>query len=269
MLGTNDLKTRFNRSPQQIATAVVGLARLVEECKGGVNTVYPSPKVLLLAPPPLGTGFHNPEEWAGGPEKSQVLGSVLKEAAAAAKIIGLDIRENLSLPDGFFLNEEKNQRLLISAIRDFRPEIIIASSLDDRHPDHGRAGHLISDASFLSGLRKIETQDAKGQSQEPWRPKYVFHMIQDRYYDPTFVYDITPAFEKKLESVKAYASQFHSIDYKIEEPQTYISTPGFLNSIIGRHQMFGKMIGVEYAEGYISQKMIGIGDFASLIKQDT
>jgi bacillithiol biosynthesis deacetylase BshB1 len=192
-----------------------------------------------------------------------------KEAAAAAKIIGLDIRENLSLPDGFFLNEEKNQRLLISAIRDFRPEIIIASSLDDRHPDHGRAGHLISDASFLSGLRKIETQDAKGQSQEPWRPKYVFHMIQDRYYDPTFVYDITPAFEKKLESVKAYASQFHSIDYKIEEPQTYISTPGFLNSIIGRHQMFGKMIGVEYAEGYISQKMIGIGDFASLIKQDT
>ena len=192
-----------------------------------------------------------------------------QEAAEAAKIMGLDIRENLGLPDGFFLNEEKNQRLLIRAIRDYKPEIVIASSLDDRHPDHGRAGHLISDSSFLSGLRKIETQDAKGQNQEPWRPKYVFHMIQDRYYDPTFVYDITPAFGKKLDSIRAYSSQFYSSSYKEDEPQTYISTPGFLNSIIGRHQMYGKMIGVEYAEGYISQKMIGIGDFDCLIKQDT
>jgi bacillithiol biosynthesis deacetylase BshB1 len=192
-----------------------------------------------------------------------------KEAAEAARILALDIRENLSLPDGFFLNEEKNQRLLIRAIRDYRPEIVISSSLDDRHPDHGRAGHLISDASFLSGLRKIETMDTNGNLQEPWRPKYVFHMIQDRYYDPTFVYDITPAFERKLESIRAYSSQFHSTAYAVDEPQTYISTPGFLNSIIGRHQMFGKMIGVDYAEGYISKKMIGIGNFESLIKLDT
>jgi lysophospholipase L1-like esterase len=113
MLGTNDLKTRFNRSPQQIATAVVGLARLVEECKGGVNTVYPSPKVLLLAPPPLGTGFHNPEEWAGGPEKSQVLGSVLKEAAAAAGLPFLDAGEFISTEgiDGVHLTSEAQRKL--------------------------------------------------------------------------------------------------------------------------------------------------------------
>ncbi|MFI5156704.1 MAG: bacillithiol biosynthesis deacetylase BshB1 [Chitinophagales bacterium] len=192
-----------------------------------------------------------------------------REAAHAAEIMGLDVRENLGLPDGFFRNEESNQRLLMRAIRDYRPEIVLASSLDDRHPDHGKAGHLISDSCFLSGLRKIETVDQAGKPQESWRPKYVFHMIQDRYYDPTFVYDISPVFEKKLESIRAYSSQFHSMAYQKEEPQTYISTPGFLNSIIGRHQMFGKMIGVEYAEGFISQKMIGIRNLDSLIQLDT
>ena len=113
MLGTNDLKTRFNRSPQQIATAVVGLARLVEECKGGVNTVYASPKVLLLAPPPLGIGFHNREEWAGGPEKSHVLGSVLKEAAAAAGLPILDAGEFISTEviDGVHLTAEAQRKL--------------------------------------------------------------------------------------------------------------------------------------------------------------
>ena len=113
MLGTNDLKTRFNRSPQQIATAVVGLARLVDQCKGGVKTVYPAPKVLLVAPPPLGTGFHNPEEWAGGPEKSQVLGSVLKEAAAAAGLPFLDVGEFIFTEgiDGVHLTTEAQRKL--------------------------------------------------------------------------------------------------------------------------------------------------------------
>jgi len=192
-----------------------------------------------------------------------------EEAARAAAILQLDARENLGLKDGFFQNDEAHQRLLIRAIRKYRPEIVLANALADRHPDHGRAGNLISDACFLSGLRKIETVDSDGRAQEHWRPKYVFHYIQDRYTDPTFVYDITPVFDKKLQSIKAYTSQFHTGEYVNNEPQTYISTPEFLNSIIGRHQMFGKMIGVPYAEGFITEKMIGIRDFDAFVQMDT
>jgi len=191
------------------------------------------------------------------------------ESANAAAILQLDVRENLGMADGFFRNDEDHQRHLIRAIRKYQPEIVFASSKFDRHPDHGRAGYLIEEACFLSGLRKIETVDNDGRVQEHWRPKYVFHYIQDRYYTPSFVYDITPVFEKKLESIRAYSSQFHSNVYERDEPQTYISTPAFLGSIIGRHQMFGKMIGVEYAEGFISEKMIGIRSFDSLVQFDT
>jgi bacillithiol biosynthesis deacetylase BshB1 len=192
-----------------------------------------------------------------------------EEAARAAAILKLDVRENLGMADGFFRNDEEHQRLLIRAIRTYRPEIVLANALSDRHPDHGRAGHLISDACFLSGLRKIQTFDNKGEQQAHWRPKYVFHYIQDRYANPSFVYDVTPVFEEKLESIRAYSSQFHSADYAKDEPQTYISTPEFLNAIIGRHQMFGKMIGVPYAEGFITEKMIGIRNFDDLVQMDT
>ena len=192
-----------------------------------------------------------------------------EESALAAGILELDVRENLGMADGFFRNDEEHQRLLIRAIRKYRPEIVLANALTDRHPDHGRAGNLISDACFLSGLRKIGTVDSDGLTQEHWRPKYVFHFIQDRYAHPSFVYDITPVFDRKVQSIKAYSSQFHSTEYAKDEPQTYISTPEFLNSIIGRHQMFGKMIGVQYAEGFITEKMIGIRDFDDLIRIDT
>lgn len=192
-----------------------------------------------------------------------------KESAAAAMIMQLDARENLGMADGFFKNDEAHQLLLISAIRKYQPEIVLANALDDRHPDHGRAGHLIKDACFLSGLRKIETLDSNGRPQAHWRPKYIFHYIQDRYFEPSFVYDISAVFDKKLEAILAYSSQFHSEQYSGDEPQTYISTPGFLNSIVGRHAMLGKMIGVPYAEGFISQKMVGIDDFDSLIQKDT
>ena len=192
-----------------------------------------------------------------------------EEAARAAAIMKLDVRENLGMADGFFKNDEVHQRLLIRSIRKFQPEIVLASSLADRHPDHGRAGHLISDSCFLSGLRKVETFDQDGKQQTQWRPKYIFHFIQDRYYEPSFVFDISPVFDRKLESIRAYTSQFHSTEYKKDEPQTYISTPEFLNSIIGRHQMFGKMIGVPYAEGFITEKMIGIRNFDALVQMDT
>src|SRR5258708_118988 len=192
-----------------------------------------------------------------------------EEAARAAAILQLDARENLGMADGFFRNDEEHQRLLIRAIRKYRPEIVLANSLEDRHPDHGRAGHLISDACFLSGLRKIDTVDEAGQQQEHWRPKYVFHYIQDRYATPNFVYDISPVFETKLASIRAYSSQFFSAGYGANEPQTYISSPEFLDAIIGRHQMFGKMIGVPYAEGFITEKVIGVRDFDAFVQMDT
>jgi N-acetylglucosamine malate deacetylase 1 len=191
------------------------------------------------------------------------------EAAKAATIMQVDVRENLEMADGFFKNDETHQRLLIRAIRKYQPAIVLANPLADRHPDHGRAGNLIADACFLSGLRKIETVDNDGTPQQCWRPKYVFHYIQDRYYQPSFVYDISPVFERKIESIKAYSSQFFSSEYDKDEPQTYISSPEFLNSIIGRHQMFGKMIGVGYAEGFISEKMIGVQNFDSFVQLDT
>jgi N-acetylglucosamine malate deacetylase 1 len=193
----------------------------------------------------------------------------LQEATEAARIMDLDVRENLGMADGFFQINEENQRKLIRTIRKFQPEIVLASALEDRHPDHGRAGKLISESCFLSGLRKISTQDAEGREQDQWRPKYVFHFIQDRFYQPSFVYDITPVFEKKLASIRAYSSQFHSTTYDKDEPQTYISGPDFLESIVGRAQMLGKMIGVKYAEAFLSEKMIGVSSLDSFVQFDT
>lgn len=193
----------------------------------------------------------------------------LQEAEAAARIMDLDVRENLGLQDGFFQNNEESQRKLIRAIRNYRPEIVLASALQDRHPDHGRAGKFISDSCFLSGLRKILTWDEQDMPQEQWRPKYVFHFIQDRFYQPSFVYDTSATFERKLEAIRAYGSQFYSNTYDKDEPQTYISGPDFLDSIIGRDQMLGKMIGVKYAEAFISEKMIGVGGLDAFIQLDT
>lgn len=189
-----------------------------------------------------------------------------KEASDAAKILDLDVRNNLGMADGFFKNDEDHQRIVIKAIRKFKPEYVICNAPEDRHPDHGRSSKLVMDAAFLSGLQKINTKDDK-KDQLAWRPKYVLHYIQDRYLDPDFVFDITEVFEKKMEAIKAYATQFFNTDSK--EPQTYISTPDFLDSVVNRHKMFGKMIGVKYAEGFISKKMIGISTLDALIKENT
>jgi bacillithiol biosynthesis deacetylase BshB1 len=190
-----------------------------------------------------------------------------QEAAAAAKILQLDARENLGFADGFFKNDESHQRKVIAAIRKYQPEIILCNAPEDRHPDHGRSAQLVEDAGFLSGLRKIETEDENGQPQEPWKPKYVFNYIQDRYLHPNFVIDISDVIEKKIESIKAYGTQFYNPHHA--EPETYISTPDFLDSIIYRSKMLGKMIGVKHAEGFISKKMIGIRNFNALIANIT
>lgn len=189
-----------------------------------------------------------------------------QEATAAAKILGVAIRENLGLRDGFFQNNEADQLKVIEAIRKFQPEVILCNAPQDRHPDHGRSARLVSDACFLSGLRKVETI-VDGQPQEAWRPKYVLHYIQDRFLQPDFVIDISDVMETKLESIKAYGTQFHNP--ALNEPQTYISTPDFLDSVIYRSKMMGKMIGVKYAEGFISEKMIGLSSLDALIKENT
>lgn len=189
-----------------------------------------------------------------------------QEAADAAKILAVDVRENLGLRDGFFQNTEADQLKVIEAIRKYRPEVILCNAPEDRHPDHGRSAKLVSDACFLSGLRKVETT-ADGIAQEAWRPKYVLHYIQDRFLQPDFVIDISDVMETKLESIKAYGTQFHNPG--VGGPQTYISTPDFLESIIYRSKMMGKMIGVKYAEGFISEKMIGLPSLDVLIKENT
>jgi bacillithiol biosynthesis deacetylase BshB1 len=185
------------------------------------------------------------------------------EAEAAAKIIGIQVRENLGMRDGFFQNNEEHQMMVIQKIRQYQPEIVLCNALSDRHPDHGRSAKLVSDSCFLSGLRKIETT-FNGVVQDAWKPKYVFHYIQDRYFEPDFIYDISSVFDKKVESIKAYGTQFHNPE--LDEPQTYISTPTYFETIISRHKMFGKRIGVEYGEGFITEKRIGIGNFNGLIQ---
>lgn len=189
-----------------------------------------------------------------------------EEADASAKILRVDVRENLGIADGFFKNDEAHQRIVIAAIRKYQPEIILCNAPADRHPDHGRSAKLVEDAAFLSGLMKIETADAAG-IQKAWRPKYVFNYIQDRYLQPDFVIDISAVMEQKIESIKAFATQFYNPS--LNEPQTYISSPDFLDSVIYRSKMMGKMIGVEYGEGYISKKMIGFKGFESFIKENT
>jgi N-acetylglucosamine malate deacetylase 1 len=190
-----------------------------------------------------------------------------EEAAAAAMILGVDVRENLQMADGFFENNQAHQRKIITVLRKYQPEIILCNAPEDRHPDHGRSSSLVSEAAFLSGLMKIETV-VDGLPQKPWRPKYVFQYVQDRYLQPNFVVDISSVIEEKIASIKAYKTQFYDPQSK-DSNQTYISTPEFLDAVIARSAMFGKMIGVKYGEGFLSKKMVGIKNFDALIKENT
>jgi N-acetylglucosamine malate deacetylase 1 len=190
-----------------------------------------------------------------------------QEAEEAAKIMGVSVRENLKMRDGFFQNDEANQLQLIQAIRKYQPEIIIGNILEDRHPDHGRAGQLIYDACFLSGLKQVKTKDEEGREQEKWRPKQLLHYLQDRFYEPDVIVDITEVWEQRLQSIKAYKTQFHNPGSN--EDETYISSPEFLESIIARARLLGKRIGVQFAEGFISKKSIGISNLDALVLKET
>ncbi|AYA36394.1 bacillithiol biosynthesis deacetylase BshB1 [Hymenobacter oligotrophus] len=186
-----------------------------------------------------------------------------QEAAAAAKVLGLHARENLGLPDGFFRNEREHQLPIIGAVRRYQPDIVLLNAVHDRHPDHGRGSQLESDACFLAGLKMIETLGADGQPQEAWRPKQVYHFIQDRYIKPDFVVDITPHWAKKREAIAAFASQFNVGNDG--QPHTYISSPEFWHFLEARAREMGHIIGVEFGEGFTAERALGVRDLSGLL----
>ncbi len=189
----------------------------------------------------------------------------LEEANASAEYLGLAVRENLGLPDGFFEDNKKNQILVIEKIRKYKPSIVLANAVEDRHPDHGRAADLVKNAWFLAGLSKIKTRDnEQGQTkeQEPWRPEVLYHYIQSWYIQPDFVVDVTDSWEKKIGSIKKFKSQF--FDPASNEPDTYISSKKYINAIEARAIDFGLSIGVQYAEGFTTNKNIGVKNLFDL-----
>jgi bacillithiol biosynthesis deacetylase BshB1 len=184
------------------------------------------------------------------------------EAANASKIMGITIRENLGLADGFFRKDQETLLKIIACIRKYQPKIILCNALEDRHVDHGRAADLIEEAAFLSGLQKIETAE-NGTPQMAWRPQNIYHYIQDRMSKPDIVFDITPFYEKKLKCILAFESQFYNPNS--EEPETPISSPHFLKYLEGRAIEFGRMIGVHYGEGFTVKRNIGTKNLMELI----
>lgn len=185
------------------------------------------------------------------------------EAAEATQVLGISVRENLKMRDGFFKNDEEHQLQVIRAIRKYKPEIIITNAMTDRHPDHGRASNLVNDSVFLSGLRMIETRFEE-EIQEPHRPNILLHFIQDYYIQPDIVVDVTPFWDKKIQSIQAYKTQFFNPDHNSDEPQTYISNPEFIQQIEGRAREFGKSIQVQYGEGFTCRRVLGVDDLFSL-----
>lgn len=185
------------------------------------------------------------------------------EAEAAAKILGAEVRDNVGLPDGFFQNDKEHQLALIPYIRKYQPDIVLANAQEDRHPDHGKGANLIYDACFFSGLRQITTFDESGNPQAAWRPKFIYHFTQDRYIKPDFVVDITPYWKKKEEAIRAFRSQFY--DPSSPEPNSYISSPEFLEFVEARSKEYGHYIGVKYGEGFTTRRILGIDNLWSLI----
>lgn len=186
----------------------------------------------------------------------------LKEAEASQKILGVQVRENLGMADGFFSIDMEHKLRIAEIVRKYRPGVVLANSIHDRHPDHGRASQLVSEGCFLAGLPKVMTT-LNGESQEAWRPKAVFHYIQDRYIRPDVVFDVTAYFDTKLASIKAYSSQFYDPDS--DAPETPISGEDFFDFLKGRAKEFGRPIGVEYAEGFTAERYVGARSFFDLV----
>ncbi|WP_291960395.1 bacillithiol biosynthesis deacetylase BshB1 [Maribacter sp.] len=185
-----------------------------------------------------------------------------RESAAAAKILGVAVRENLRFRDGFFINNEAHQLEIIKMIRKYQPNIVLCNAIDDRHIDHGKGSKLVSDACFLSGLRRIETKVGDEKQQE-WRPKLVYHYIQWKNISPDFVVDISTYIDTKTDAILAYSSQFH--DPNSNEPETPISSKTFIESVHYRAKDLGRLVGVDYAEGFTVERMVAVDSLGHLI----
>ena len=185
-----------------------------------------------------------------------------KESEAAAKILGVQFRENLNMRDGFFINDEAHQLKVIQIIRKYQPEIVLCNAVDDRHIDHGKGSKLVSDACFLSGLRKIET-NFQGENQMAWRPKVVYHYMQWKNAQPDFVVDITGYNEIRVKAILAYSSQFYNPDSK--EPETPIASKNFLESLNYRAQDLGRLIGKDFAEGFTVERYLAVNSLGDLL----
>lgn len=187
-----------------------------------------------------------------------------REASAAGKTLGVSARENLGFADGFFVNDREHQLQIIKMVRKYRPEIVLCNAIDDRHIDHGKGSKLVSDACFLSGLIKIETQlEGEEANQAQWRPKVVYHYIQWKNIEPDFVVDVSEFIEKKTEAILAYSSQFH--DPTSKEPETPISSKNFIESVNYRAKDLGRLVGVEYAEGFTTERFVAVSNIDDLI----
>jgi bacillithiol biosynthesis deacetylase BshB1 len=174
----------------------------------------------------------------------------MTEAQEAADILGLSARENLGLPDGNIQNTKANQRLVIEAVRRYRPTIVLINGLQCRHPDHGDAARLSIDALYYSGLRKIETADPDGTPHEPWRPHHVLHYMQAVPFEPTVVVDVSDVWQQRIDGLQAFASQFFNPEYEPadDEPETYVSNPAFFEWIEARARTYGYSVGATYGE---------------------
>ena len=184
-----------------------------------------------------------------------------EESAKASEILGVTVRRNLDMRDGFFVNDEAHQLKVIQMIRKYQPEIVLCNAIRDRHIDHGKGSKLVSDACFLSGLRQIKTE-LNGEAQEAWRPKVVYHYIQWQNIEPDFVVDISEFIDKKMESVLAYGSQFY--DPNSKEPVSPITSKNFLDSVKYRAEDLGRLVGVEYAEGFTTERYLAVNSLGDL-----
>ncbi|MEH6537170.1 MAG: bacillithiol biosynthesis deacetylase BshB1 [Psychroserpens sp.] len=184
-----------------------------------------------------------------------------QEASDAATILGVTVRENLAFADGFFVNDKTHQLEIIKMIRKYRPEIVLCNAIDDRHIDHGKGSKLVSDACFLSGLLKIETE-LDGETQEKWRPKQVYHYIQWKNIEPDLAVDVSEYIETKMASVLAYKTQFY--DPNSNEPQTPITSKNFTDSIKYRARDLGRLTGTEYAEGFTAERYVAVDSLFDL-----
>ena len=186
-----------------------------------------------------------------------------KEAIESARILGVEMRMNLGLRDGFFLDNEVNQLEVIKWIRYFKPEVVLCNVINDRHTDHGKASKLVSTACFLAGLRKIETVH-DGIAQNEWRPNAIYHYIQDYYHKPDFVVNVEKFLDIKLSAVAAFKSQFYSLDQDQNEPQTLISTKEFMDFVMARGLDFGRPINSKFGEGFLVERLVGVNSIFDL-----